>query len=644
MANHLDQLQEQDIAELGLAIRKLGEGDTSYPLEPNISRHVLFEEARKNDELGFIARSLNKLAAQTESAMGSFINAQAEVEAASHRVQKSEQRFRSMIEGLGEGLVIIDLEGNIQFANRKFLTMLSVSEGEISGRPLDETLGAGVWIQHTHSHQSGEFVPSRSIEAEVTTARARFHAEFMLSPLEGYDGGVDGCICAMLDITERKMFEDQLRHQALHDALTGLPNRALFTDRVSQAIVRHEYGKLKFAIIFIDLDNFKVVNDSLGHAAGDVLLNVVAQRLQQCVRGGDTVARLGGDEFTILLERLSSEDEVQMVLGRIQKFFSSPIKIGDQEVAIGGSLGVAYSSDVSNDAGELLRFADIAMYQAKALGKHRHVVFDESMRKLAEDRLELERELRIALEEGLLDVYFQPIVDSVNSNLLEVEALCRWNSAERGMIPPTRFIPIAEESGLINELGAYVLRRACQFGAKCLANGTEIVVGVNLSASQLLDPNIVSFVASVLGDTGLPSRCLKLEITESMIMEDPTQGIEKLRHLKVLGIKLAMDDFGTGYSSMAQLKQMPIDTLKIDREFVKRLNDSSEDQAIVLAIINMAQALQLSVTCEGIESRDQANILGSMGCQRLQGFFFDRPMTEQELWKSYFADSSSEAA
>lgn len=636
IALQLENLQQKDITELNTAILKLAEGDTTYPLEPNASTDHLYQEALSRDELGHMARCLNQLATQTERAMSSMVIAQAGVDEARRKVQKSEEQFRSMIEGLGEGIVITDLSGNVLYANKRLLQMLQLQTEEIYGKPLDEVLGTGVWFHFDTNSEDGTKIPSRNIEAEIVTSRSRFHADLILSPLESGTGGVEGCICAVLDITERKLFEDQLRHQALHDSLTGLPNRALFTDRVTQAIERHRETEKKFALIFIDLDNFKVVNDSLGHAAGDVLLNTVAKRLQQCVRGGDTVARLGGDEFTILLERLSDDSEVMQILGRIQKFFASPIKIGEQEVQVGGSLGVAFSSEVTDDAGELLRFADIAMYQAKAMGKHRHVIFDEAMREQAELRLSLERELRQALQEDGLDVYFQPIVDSGSSALTEVEALARWNSPTRGMIPPSAFIPIAEESGLINELGAYVLRRACRFGAKCLQSGNEIIVGVNLSASQLLDPSLITFVASVLTETGLPSRCLKLEITESMVMEDPKSSIEKLKQLKVLGIRLAMDDFGTGYSSMAQLKQMPIDTLKIDREFVTKLNDSNEDQAIVQAIINMAQALHLSVTCEGIESIDQAEILESMGCQRLQGFFFDKPVKEEELWSRYF--------
>ncbi|OLP15798.1 GGDEF domain-containing protein [Leptolyngbya sp. 'hensonii'] len=435
------------------------------------------------------------------------------------------------------------------------------------------------------------------------------------------------------DITERKTMEEKLVHDAFYDALTGLPNRALFVNRLEQAIARvKRYSDDQFAVLFLDLDRFKVVNDSLGHLVGDQLLIAIAQRLQTCLRADDTVARLGGDEFTILLNHVQSVDEVTTVAERIHEVLKSPFNLSGYEVFTTASIGIAFSTANYQEAADFLRDADTALYHAKERGKAWHSVFDTSMYDRAVALLQLETDLRWAIERQELRVYYQSIVSLETGQITGFEALVRWQHPERGLISPTEFIPVAEETGLIIPIGQWVLREACQHLRRWQEKFpacSPLTVNVNLSGRQFSQLNLVEQIAQTLQEEGLSPQSLKLEITESAIMRNPETAEIVLQQLKDLGIQLCIDDFGTGYSSLAYLHRFPIDVLKIDRSFVNRMNGDDEQLAIVRAIVTLAWNLGMSVVAEGVETMEQVSQLRSLNCEQAQGYFFSKPLNRQ---------------
>jgi diguanylate cyclase (GGDEF)-like protein len=387
-------------------------------------------------------------------------------------------------------------------------------------------------------------------------------------------------------------------------------------------------------VLFLDLDNFKVINDSLGHHAGDLLLATVARRLAASVRPADTVARLGGDEFTILLEALESPSDASEAAERIAAALQAPVDLEGREVFVGASLGVALSGPGAQRPEDLLRNADLALYRAKANGKGRAATFDRSLEERAVERLELETSLRRALERNELDVHFQPIMSLADGRIVEVEALARWELPGRGSVPPAAFIPVAEETGMIVQLGEWVLEQACREVSRWQAdypNEPPLILSVNLSARQFQQPRLYDDVKRIVQEAGLDPRSLKLELTESIIMQDPVSTARRLQALKDLGIQLAVDDFGTGYSSLSYLKRFPVDTLKIDRSFVDGLGKDTQDTAIVRSIVALADELRMSVTAEGIETPAQWRQLRQLGCAAGQGYFFSGPVPAAEM-------------
>ena len=430
------------------------------------------------------------------------------------------------------------------------------------------------------------------------------------------------------DVTDRKTLELQLQHQAFHDSLTGLANRALFADRVEHALQRAARSGEQVAVLFLDLDDFKTVNDSLGHEAGDELLVAVAGRLRRCLRPSDTIARLGGDEFAILLEA-ESIDSASVVADRTVKAIEEPIVLGDREVVIHASIGIELGDSRQHSAGDLLRNADVAMYVAKAGGKARFEIFDSSMHQAALQRLEIRADLERALIDNEFVVHYQPIVGLQESGVLGMEALIRWQHPERGLMPPLDFIPVAEETGLIVPIGRWVLREAALQAKRWQAvipEGESFTMSVNVSARQLMRAEIVDEVAAVLLETGIPPDSLTLEITESVLMNDRHAAITRLHQLKELGVRVAVDDFGTGYSSLGYLSTLPIDILKIDKSFIDRVASGAEDSAIAQAVIKLGNSLRLTVVAEGIEAVEQATALKAMRCHRGQGFYFSKPL------------------
>jgi diguanylate cyclase (GGDEF)-like protein len=426
---------------------------------------------------------------------------------------------------------------------------------------------------------------------------------------------------------------DQLARQAFRDPLTSLPNRALFMDRLSHALTRTERRGEQLAVLFLDLDRFKVVNDSLGHGVGDQLLIGVSQRLAACLRPEDTIARLGGDEFAILLEDVKDDKGPTSVADRLTGELQQPFVVEGREVVITVSIGIAMSTARRMTPEDILRDADLAMYHAKGKGKARYEVFDKSMNAPAKERMDLELDLRNAVARGEFILHYQPVVELPTGRITEVEALVRWKHPQRGLLFPADFVGLSEETGLIVPLGRWVLHEACrqtrqwQFAAPA----TKLAISVNLSARQLQQPGLVDEIGAVLRETRLDPGALRLEITETVVMHDAPITLAKLEALKALGVQLAIDDFGTGYSSLGYLKRFPVDTLKIDRSFVKGIGRDVEDSAIVRAVITVAKSLGLSVTAEGIETADQLDQLRTLGCDHGQGYFFAKPMTSDRV-------------
>lgn len=468
--------------------------------------------------------------------------------------------------------------------------------------------------------------------------------------------GEPGFIAVTQDITRRKALEAELLHQAFHDPLTGLANRALFTDRVDHALAHCARSGARIGVLFVDLDDFKTINDTQGHAAGDVVLQRVAATLLNATRGCDTVCRLGGDEFAVLLERVTAGEGPEVAAQRIVNALARPIETGSGRlVTVGASIGIAIQASAES-RDEVLRNADVALYEAKTRTRGRWVVYDPQMHAALVDKVRLEADLRSAIERcqlahrpGLektgtyprfdagpaqtqISLAYQPIVDMGTGALSGFEALLRWTHPERGDVPPTTFVPVAEDSGLVIPLGRWVLRNACQQASRWNAGPSPgpITVTVNVSARQLQDEGLAFDVDAALRESGLPPSCLILEITESVIMHEPSAARARLQELKHLGVRIAIDDFGTGYSSLSHLQQFPVDILKIDRSFLHRMHQGAHDVALVRTIIALAKMLSLRTIAEGVEDAEQQEQLRALGCDSAQGFLFGRPMTADE--------------
>jgi len=554
---------------------------------------------------------------------------------AAEALRKSEERYALAVRGANDGLWDWNLIANKVYFSARWKSMLGYFENEIGNSPND-------WFNRVHPEDT------KQVRAEITAHLEGLTPYFenehrMLSKDGTYrwmlsrgtavrdaDGKAYRIVGSQTNITDRRVAEAQLLHNAFHDALTGLPNRALFVDCLSRAVER---GKRRedylFAVLFLDLDRFKVVNDSLGHSIGDQLLIAIACRLEACLRPKDTAARLGGDEFTILLEDIEQVRDASRVAERIQEELTLPFELSGQEVFTTASIGIVLSTSGYDQPEDLLRDADIAMYRAKALGKARYEIFNPDMHTRAVARLQLETALRHAFERQELRIHYQPIVSLESGRLTGFEALVRWQHPERGLILPAEFIPIATETGLSISMDWWVLAQACRqirVWQEQFPDNLPLTISVNLCSQHFSQPNLISHIDQILQETGLDAQSLKMEITENVIMENAESANITLEQLRSLGIELSIDDFGTGYSSLGRLHHFPINILKIDRSFVSSIGVDQGNLEITETILTLAQKLGLDVTAEGVETKEQLAQLRKLKCKYGQGYFFSQPL------------------
>jgi diguanylate cyclase (GGDEF)-like protein/PAS domain S-box-containing protein len=558
-------------------------------------------------------------------------------------LRESENKLRTLIESMTEGLLQVDTNDRIQFVNKCFCEMVDYTEEELIGTDWSRLLfdeERDLIKQISDSRGKG-----LNDTYEIRLQKKSGEILWMIvggAPIKNAEGATIGWIGTFTDITDRKRAEEQLLYDAFHDGLTGLANRALFMDHLQMTIARgRSRHSNHYAVLFLDLDRFKIINDSLGHAKGDELLKFIARRLESCIRTGDLVARLGGDEFVILLTELVEANEVILVAERILEELKTPFNLGGREIYITTSIGITLSESGHTRAEDMLRDADIAMYRAKAKGRAQYQVFNQEMHEDASKQLQIETEMRRALEKGEFCLYYQPIVQLESNRLVGVEALVRWNHPTRGTVSPMEFIPAAEENGLILPLGSWILSESCRQlreWQKRNPLASRLTVSINLSFKQFSQLDLVREVSSIIEKTGVDPRCLKFEVTESHIMENSEIAVAIMNRLREIGAEISLDDFGTGYSSLSYLHRLPIDYLKIDRSFVTRMIESRENAEIIRTIIKLGQNLKMKVIAEGIETPEQLEQLQSLNCEFGQGYLFSKPL-ESEAAAAFIGQS-----
>jgi len=586
---------------------------------------------QRKDGSNFSAEvALNRFDAHGETFLTAVVRDVTERKRTETQLQRERAHLKMLFESSPQAMALLSPDGRILDVNPTFSRLFGHAKKDVVGE-----YNRNLIVPENLAAEASSFNAVISSGKPISKETVRKARNGMLIPVSvlGYpimiNGRIEGIYYIYEDITERKNFEEQLTHQAFHDALTGLPNRNLFMERLSRAMER---GKRRtgyhFAVLLLDLDRFKRINDSLGHLAGDVLLKGIARRLETCLRTVDTVCRLGGDEFAVLLEEVASSREVIQVADRIREVLDRPFQISGNEVYCGASIGIVLKTQGYETAEAILRDSDIAMYRSKESGKDR-LAFTSKMHALAVENLRMENELRQGLKNGDLTLHYQPVVSIRNGSLQGFEALARWKHPTLGMIPPARFIPLAEETGLIVPLGEWALTEAMRQLSQWRDDYPEahgLYLTVNISSKQFRQPDLVDSIRRGLAENRIPPRNFKLEITESVIMRDAKNSADKLGKLKSLGVKLLVDDFGTGYSSLSYLQRFPIDGLKIDRSFISGEGDPRENQEIVRTIIALARNLELDVVAEGVETSEQLESLETLGCGSAQGYWFSRPV------------------
>jgi len=551
------------------------------------------------------------------------------------RLRASEQRFASTLDLAAIGIAHVGDTGRFLYANPRLCQMLGYTESELrllSVKDVSHPDDAHITDEMRDRLRRGEV---DSFKLEKRYARkdgSEIWVALTVAARRDDSGHRMYDVSVVEDITARKLAEERVQYLATHDGLTGLPNRAMFAQLVSLAVESAKRHDSKIAVLFIDLDRFKVINDTLGHDAGDVLMREMAARFRECLRGSDVVARLGGDEFVILVQDVTDSAQVAVVARHLLSAIMRPIEIHGQECRVTASIGICLHPEVGQDDQSVIKNADLAMYAAKEKGKNTYHFYSPTLRTRSAGRLAIETHLRQALERNELSLHYQAKVRVDTDAITGVEALLRWNSPVLGSVSPVQFIPVAEEVGLIIPIGRWVLRAACRQSADWRRAGLPPVrVSVNLSMRQLQDEGLIGDIRSALEDADVPPDLLELELTESMIMQNTERAVRLLTDIKALGVKLAIDDFGTGYSSLAQLKRFPIDTLKVDRSFIREIPRDSEDRAITEAIIAMGKTLCLTIVAEGVETPEQKAFLRERACDEMQGFYFSTPVPPDEF-------------
>ena len=554
-------------------------------------------------------------------------------------LSQNEERYSLAMRASNDGLWDWNLKTNKIYYSDRWKEMLGFNDDEISDTP-DE------WLSRIHQEDHDRV--RASIDAYLEGTTSNFEIEYRIRHFSGdylwmmakglairtSSGRATRFAGSQTDVSERKSNEEQMIYDALHDTLTSIPNRTLLLDRIRQSLVRRKrYPKTSFAIIFIDLDRFRLVNESLGHIHGDELLQLISARLKETIPIGDTVARLGGDEFSVLLQDIESVRDVEAIAKDIQNSFSKPFFLGDKEVFASASMGIAHSDNNYKTPEEILRDSELAMYRAKRGGKSQSIVFQPQFRQSSLSPIDLDTDLRRALDRDEMELHYQPIISMRDRTISGFEALLRWSHRSRGVISPNEFIPLAEETGLIYDLGQWVLGKACkQIAAwnKSKKKEDQLEISINLSSRQFSDPNLVEGIVENIEKSGFDAEFLKIEITESALMQNAQRSVSMLNQLKDLNIKVCVDDFGTGYSSLSYLHTFPIDTLKIDRSFVHDMSRNFRNMEIIRTIIMLAHNLKLDVIAEGVETGEQDAQLSALGCQFAQGFYFSRPLNSSD--------------
>jgi diguanylate cyclase (GGDEF)-like protein/PAS domain S-box-containing protein len=554
---------------------------------------------------------------------------------------RSEEKLRRLIDTVPALIIESDAAGRCLLANSFCRTLTLGAEGAME--TVEGLFGPAYWRRHGPLDRSvletGQALPA--FEEEVTDSLGRQRVLLTTkTPLPSEDGRDNAVVTVSVDITDRKESEERLVYQANYDYVTGLPNRLLALDRLAQGIVRARRNETSLAVLYVDLDGFKKVNDTVGHAVGDRLLVDVADRLTASIRSSDTVARLGGDEFLVILADLQVDHKPEAVVQTIIDEMNRAFYVAGHEFYVGASVGLTMFPQDGAPPDELVRHADAAMHRAKAAGGNAYRFFSRDMTEDAVRRVEMEALLRHVLERQELRLEYQPLADVRTGEIIGMEALVRWHSRELGIVPPDRFIPLAEETGLIVPIGQWILRTACQQAAAWQKQSRRpLRIGINVSYRQFVGTDFVGQVSDALAETGLPADCLELEITERLLMQDVRLALDFLSRLRRIGVRLAIDDFGTGYASIMYLKRFPFTTLKIDKVFVADATESSDGAALVTAIISMAHGLGLEVVAEGVEEEHQLDFLRRLGCNCFQGYLLSRP-TEPKHFERFIQGPS----
>ncbi|MBE0485112.1 EAL domain-containing protein [Marinobacter sp.] len=598
----------------------------------NLSRPLVLDRpdsvANNKDELGMVTDAINEMRERLNQDVARRERDAADI-----------LKFSKAIDQSPSSVLICDRQWRIEYANQKFSQLTGHGIDDIVGKHPSNLIENSMDVQEARQLWQSIRLQVQRVgvwQGEVNSIRRngeRYWEQLVVTPIRDNNGETNGYLILGEDISIRKRYEQQLLRQANYDILTGLPNRMLALDRLKLALAQARRDNSQVGVMFLDLDNFKHINDTLGHDAGDNLLVEAARRISSCLRGTSTVARLGGDEFLVILPGLTGPEASCQVAERILKTFSTAFMLNNQEVFVTTSIGIATFPSDSDNSGTLLQHADAAMYQAKHQGKSSYARFTPEMTEVSHERLQMESHMRKALELGEFELYYQPIIETASGRFIGAEALLRWNNPAMGLVMPDRFIPLAEETGLIIPIGEWVIHEACQAAIswQAITGLDDLSIAVNVSPRQFRDSGFTDAVMRSLNASGLRPELLELEITERLILDNTIETADILRQLDRSGVRLSVDDFGTGYSALSYLKSYPFDTLKIDKSFIQDVLKESGDASLVRAIINMAHSLGLTVIAEGVEQEAQTHFLQAEGCDYSQGYFYSRPLPEQDF-------------